>query len=138
MVNYRGSAQTRIEIGPVSSSIPIGAKVVLLIDGVAGSNAADGMIDVADNLIYSVPTGKTFYALGIQLTSVTAVAETIVLSTGDTENAETGTVQSMQIPYLQLEPVWFHVAFTLQAGKFLTYNPSGTGVQFIQVIGYEF
>ncbi len=138
MGNYKSANNQIIRIGGVETKVPIGAKVVMLHDGVAGSSGADGMVDAADNTIYQVTAGKTLRILGIQITCVTATAETIVISSGDTEDAETATIHTHMLPFIAQTPVWHHVDFTLASAKFLTYNPSSTGVAYIEIIGYEY
>ncbi len=138
MGNYKGTTNQKIRVAGVEINVPIGAKVVHLYDAVAGSSAADGFLDVDDNTIYSVTAGKTLRILGIQIIAATAVAETVVISTGDTENAETATLKTLTLPYIATTEHWYFMDFTLAAAKFLTYNPSSTGINHIEVIGYEY
>ncbi len=138
MGNYKGTTNKKIRVAGVETNVPIGSPIIHLYDQVAGSNAADGFLDVADHLIYSVPAGKTLRILGVCQVSATAVAETNVISTGDTENAETATLLTLDLPYLATTPHWLSVDVTLAAAKFLTYNPSGTGCNMVEIIGYEY
>ncbi len=138
MTNYKGSTQRTITVAGVVIIVPSNATIKHLIDIVAASSAADGLMDISDGLIYQVTSGKTFRILGISLTSAGTVAQTVVVSTGDTENAETATLFTLQIPYVAGLPMWFSVDKELASAKFLTYNPSSTGTNMIEVIGYEY
>ncbi len=137
MVNYKGSTR-KITVADVEINVPANATIKHLFDGAAGSSAADGMISASDGLIYQVTTGKTFRILGILMVTPTAVAQTVLLSTGDTENAETGTIITLQMPYGANLNIWISLDKTLASAKFLTYKPSSTGLGYIQIIGYEF
>ncbi len=141
MGNYKSSISSKINWGGVITNVPIGAKIVHLHDQVAGSSAADGFIDVFDNAIYQVPAGKTLRILGFRIQNNTPVAaDTVVISTGDTENAETATLLTILISMNAQQGIIkeVHVDLTLASAKFLTYSPSSTTVIDIEAIGYEY
>ncbi len=136
MVNYKGSTR-KIIVAGVSINVPANGKIVMLQDGVNSSSAADGFLDVNVSTIYSVTAGKTLRILGIGLMPSSANAETVVISTGDTENAETATLLTLTNPFVALLQ-WYAVDIELASAKFLTYNPSSTGLAHIFAIGYEY
>ncbi len=136
MVNYKGSTR-KIIITGLELNVPSNGTVKLLRDAVAADTAADGFIDDSDNLIYAVTTGKTYRILGLGFRCASAGVETVVISSGDTENAETATLITLRLPYTT-ELFWIPVDLTLAAAKFLTYNPSSSGINEILAIGYEY
>ncbi len=137
MGNYKSAAQRKIRVLALETPVPINANVQHLQDIVAGSNAADGLLNIETNAIYSVAAAREFVILGIGLISVAGAVENVVVSTGDTENAETATILTLQLPSSTGIQEWYSVRKILAAGKFLTYNPSGTGLNQIDVVGYE-
>jgi len=137
MGNYKIGSRRKITIAGLQTPIPNVGNAFYLYDMVAGSNAADGMMDVDTNAIYQVAAARTLRILGVRLTSLGTAAETVVISSGDTENAETAGILTLQIPTIADLPVWMSVEKTLAGSKFLTYNPSGTGLSIIEIVGYE-
>ncbi len=140
MTNYKGEKRA-ITTGRQGQVIPIhdGHEIIQLVENVDGSNAADGMLENNTGVIYQVAAGKTFRILGVHVRVGTAAAvSTLVISSGDTENAETATLLTLQIPNSGSALTFFAVDKTLAATKFLTINPSNTEISFIQIIGYEY
>ncbi len=138
MVNYKGQVRS-IVVGGYERSIPAQAKVIQLHEQVDGSSAADGMFDTSDGIIYSVPAGKTLVILGVTLHGKAAAAlDVVVISSGDTENAETASLVSIQIPIGNaITEFVLDGSITFASAKFVTINPSTTTLDYITMIGYE-
>ncbi len=138
MGNYKSVHHKQtIRVAGVETNLPIDSTIVHLLDQVVAAAVADGFRRAETGVIYSVTAGKTYRILGVMIVATSAQVQTIVISTGDTENAETATLITIDTPYLAATPMWYAVDKSLAAGKFLTYNPSSTNVEHIEVIGYE-
>ncbi len=145
MANYK--IVRTITIGGVTVLVPNNATIKFLSEHVDGSNAADTMLDAGDGGAYQVATGKTFHLIGITIWCDTPVAgETIKISTGDTENAETAAViNTLQLPMVTQitgNGTEYFVGDTptgntWASAKYLVINPSGTTVDWITMVGYE-
>ncbi len=134
MVNYKGQIRSILVAG-YEKSIPAQAKIVTLHEVAAADTGADGMIDDADGLIYQVTAGKTFHCLGV-MTDTDGNSGSMVVSSGDTENAETATVATIYT-WSSTAEEWHIRDFTIASAKFITHNPSGTQVTYVKMIGYE-
>ncbi len=137
MGNYK--QVNEIKVGNLTTRLPSSGKYKVLNDAVEFATAADGAHDIEDNLIYSVPAGKTFRCLGIRCFIGAAVGGTsLTITEGDTENAET--TSKIIFPLVGAIGHWseFYTDITFAATKFITYKPSGANVNHIQFIGYEF
>ncbi len=137
MTNYKG--EKRAVVGTwFSYPVHDGHKLIALDENVDASNAADGFHDISTGVIYQVTAGKTFRMLRIQVRIGTpGAASTLVISSGDTENAETATLLTLKLPN-QAGNQYYQVDKELASAKFLTHNPSGTDVIFINIVGYEY
>ncbi len=138
MVNYKANPRV-IKTEAVTYPVNDQFEIIQLDDNVDGSNAADGFHEVNTGVIYQVATGKKFRMIGLTVRIGTGgAASTLVISSGDTENAETSTLLTIKLNNLNSSIDHYAIDKELVAGKFLTYNPSGTDVLFVKIIGYEF
>ncbi len=145
MANYK--IVRTITVGGVTVLVPNNATIKHLSEQCDGSNAADTMIDSGDGNAYAVATGKTFHLIGVTLYCDTPVAgESVKISSGDTENAETATIiNNLMSPMITQKTGNGTEYFvgdtpsgnTWASAKFVVYNPSGTTVDFITMVGYE-
>ncbi len=120
MTNYKGEKRAVIT-GHQGAIFPIhdGHEIIQLVENVDSSNAADGFLETNTGVIYQVAAGKTFRILGIKVSTKTASAiSTVVISSGDTENAETATLLTLQIVNGSSNVLYFTVDKTLAATKF--------------------
>ncbi len=142
MVNYK-TPWDSLEWNGYRRHIPNKAIVKHLTEQVDGSTAADTMIDIADLAAYAVATGKVFHLLGVEIWCDTPVAGgTIALKSGDTEDAETSTVHTLELPMVSQKTgegtkYIIDQAVTWASGKFVVINPSGTTVDQIHIVGFE-
>ncbi len=137
-MNYK-STQRSITVHGIKVFIPANGVIKHLYDQTASAATADAMRDVDTQAAYQCPTGKTFHIIGVYLHhDETIVAGTVVLSSGDTEDAETSTIVSITtIPKANGVIEAYFENKTLLAGKFLTINPTAATEEFIEIIGYE-
>ncbi len=137
MVNYKSKRKT-ITFAGVEYPIPEAAVIKFLHDDTASATAADSMFDSNDNLVYAVTAGKTFHLLGVRIFhDETISAGSLVVSSGDTEDAETAAIITLKVGATANIIVEVPMDKTFAAGKFVVYNPSAAVVENIQMIGYE-
>ncbi len=138
MGNYKNPLHTLLGFpdGGILHQIGSGKTPTLLFDRVANATTADGFLKHKTGTIYSVTAAKTFTACGLAVYLDTTTAGDLVISTGDTEDAETATVFNCQLIGV-VGWLYIPVNFTIAAGKFITYNLSGAGVEMIELVGYE-
>ncbi len=135
MVNYKVQSHKRIIIDTLEITVPSNAKIVVLHEPTAASASADAMRDDADGAAYVVTSGKTFTCLGV-LTDGDGNAGNVVISSGDTEDAETATVMTVY-NWTSLNEQWHILPFTIASAKFITINPSSTQIKYMKMLGYE-
>ncbi len=135
-MNYKDTLRS-INFGGVVTPLPEKAVIVVLTEQTQRSTAADAM--QLNSSVYSVTSGKTFRCLGIHLVSDNNGGPgDVVISSGDTEDAETSTITTVQIPTTVARVVInTAIDFELLSGKFLTINPSTARVDFIYMVGYK-
>ncbi len=134
-MNYKGRARTTIKISGFEESVPAAASIKHLTEQVALATAADGM--QFENGIYQVTAGKTFHIIGVMVHVNSTGGGNVLLSSGDTENAETASIITLPLPSGRAGVTEFQVTKTLAASKFLTIKPSAAVVDYIEIIGYE-
>ncbi len=134
MANYKPRLTHSLGTAGVNISVAEKASIKVLHDYVNNSNVADGFLDSTTGLIYQVPSGKTFNAVSMTLQTNAAEA-TMDIYQGDTENAVT--LLKMTRGFKVLDVAIFACLFTIASTKFITYDPSGTGIYDIELIGYE-
>ncbi len=137
-MNYKGKVRS-ITIAGIEMSVPAGAIIKHLYEQTGSSSAADGMFDQDDLAVYAVPAGKQFHLLGVKLhLDETLTGGTLVLSTGDTEDAETATITSIDIATMKnvVQEIWINDKIWA-ATKFITINPASAVIEYTEMIGYE-
>ncbi len=135
MVNYKPRYPITITAGTLTTPLPPESKFKYLYDNVANIQAVDGFLDGETGLIYQVPSGKTLQVVAFFM-RVTAVASSITVHQGDTENAQTdlkATISSFASPLEYM----LNFPWTFASSKFITYEPSSTRHQFVEIHGYE-
>ncbi len=136
-MNYK-STQPKIIIGGYERTIPSDGKLVSLIEPTNANASADAMFNEITNTLYQVTSGKTFHLLGLRYSLVAAGGGTLVISQGDTEDAETVTKVTLMLGF---ELVAVHEVgmdeITFASAKFITINPSTTNIAQIRMVGYE-
>ncbi len=135
MANYKPRYPITINFGKLTVPIPVGGEPIVLDDFINLQSAADALLDGATGSAYQVTTGKTFHCVGIYIRT-TAVASSIVISEGDTEDAETITKATLSNSGSPLE-LEFNHQWTIASGKFITHNPASTRHYEIRIYGYE-
>ncbi len=139
MVNYKLSNQRTITAGGITIPVPAGATIIYLTEPTNLAATADGMLKAG--VAYQVTSGKTFHIFGVKVHYSGAGGGTVVFSSGDTENAETATILTLEVPdhtgSESHDDFQYVHDITLASAKFLTSNPSGGVVEQIVVIGYE-
>ncbi len=135
MGNYKPLVLNSITIAGITVYLEKNKTLKALYDNVANSSTADGFLDSSTGLIYQVPTGKTFHAIGHKY-QTTAVASTVAIYSGDTENAETAIKVTTSNLAVADEYEWASI-FDILTGKFITYTPASTRHSFIELLGYE-
>ncbi len=138
MTNYK-PFHTSFNIGGQTIPIPELATVKLLTDRTNLSSAADSATDLADNLVYSVPTGKTFHLIGMRLVMGADITSNILLYEGATENAETTLKSTILLPSLAdwgHNYEWYFIDVTFAAGTFIVLKPTAS-VEYTWFLGYE-
>ncbi len=136
-MNYK-STQNKIVFGGYERTIPAGATLIVLIDDANANASADAMLSEKTNVLYQVTSGKTFHLCGIQYSLVAASGGLVVISQGDTEDAET--VTKVTLKFGSELAVLYDVAIdgvSFASAKFITSNPSTTNLAQIRMIGYE-
>ncbi len=116
-----------------SLSVPTGS-IKILHYPVDGVTTAQSMRDSLTNADYQVPTGKTFHAVTLQLTTTATTG--FILSEGDTADAETTLKYDCQFMKL-LEPNNFDVNIDFASGKYITIKCGAATVFDVFIIGYE-
>ncbi len=137
-MNYKPIERT-ITLSGITILVPNLAIIKSLADTVNISGAADSALDTTDNLVYTVPSGKILHLIGIKLLMGAAIASSILIYQGDTENATTTLKASMILPNIASTlstSFEFYLDVTIAAGKFLVYNPTAS-IEYIQFLGYE-
>ncbi len=134
-MNYKQRIINTLSGGGISVELEKGETIKVLYDDVAFDPSDDGFLDSEDASIYQVPTGKTFH--GVVFKQITnAVASTVFLYSGDTENAKTLYKFGIVNPAI-IGTHYQALQFTILTGKFITYNPQGTSQDYVEILGYE-
>ncbi len=135
MVNYKSGGRRKIIANGVTFNVPATATLIHLIEPVAGSSAADGMLK--DNSIYQVTAGKTFFLKKIVIHTDATGLGSVAINQGDTENAETALKLTITLTGGIAAVIEYMVEISFASAKFVTINPSATVVTYIEMIGYE-
>ncbi len=113
--------------------------LVYLFDQVNGSSGADSMTDIADNLVYQVPTGKRFIITEVTVHVALTGGGSISIYEGATENAQTTLEQVVPVPYIPSQSVTMFVGGSnkFDAGTFVVIKPSSIQTVHVEMLGYE-
>ncbi len=134
-MNYK-PYHTQIQIAGFIISIPESAKLVHLFDRTGGSSAVESMTNAQDDLIYFVPTGKTFHCVGVMITAVTGGGY-VTLYSGDTQDAKTAEIHAVHHSsriYFKQETL---IDYTWASGKYVVIEPNNVFLTHLDLIGYE-
>ncbi len=138
MVNYR-PGEPKIVSDHLVLQISSGFIRKELAEQVALSTAADGMIDSDDNLIYQVPSTKSFALKTVKIwVDSSTTGGTLTISQGDTENAETASKTVLLVPTKINSEVNYAVSEIFSPSKFITIKASAASVAFVTMYGHEF
>ncbi len=137
MVNYKGLTRS-ITFSGIKIHYPAQTGHVVLYDQTALSTTADAFLNTTTGTAYTVTAGKQIHVVGVQVWMDTTTASgTVVISQGDTEDAETVTKWTVRLPTKTNAYMEQMCNFTVAAGKFITLNPSAASVSHIVLVGYE-
>ncbi len=136
MTNYRSTNRNKIIIAGFETVIGK-AVPIHLTEQTINDTAADAMYK--DSAVYSVPTGKKFILLGVRVYVDSTGGGDLAIWEGATEDAETSLKQTVDLAVAGVNNVieYYIHSVSFAAGKFITINPSGTQVEFVELLGYE-
>ncbi len=135
MVNYKSGGRRKIVAGSIQVNVPANGVLVHLLEQVALSTAADGMLNF--NVIYQVTSGKTFHVTSIIVHTNATGGGTLAVSSGDTENAETSLIVTIPLHSGLAVATEYYMDFSFVSGKFVTINASAAVVNYVEMFGYE-
>ncbi len=136
-MNYKQHTYPVVKIGGVETVITPEKILTVLNYTFDGLAAKKSVVRHSLDAVFVTTAGSTFHALGI-VGYGTGTAMRIACSQGDTLDSDTlhrATV-SMSIT-LSPSVQYFATQFIVASEKFLTVNPSTTGLRNVQIIGYE-
>jgi len=124
-----------VNIGGVETSLSKNTKILILFFDFGGGTTPKSLFNVSTNLVYQVPSGKTFQCLGVRIVQI-ATQGNLTISTGDTQDAETATKASFQMPAI-VGITEFPLDITFDATKFITADEDTVTINTLWMLGYE-
>ncbi len=137
MANYKRRDSDYVGVEGFQKVVPTGAIVRILGYPHGGTAGPQSLRDNGNGADYTVPTGKKFYGIGLMLIVKTTGTTQYDIHSGDTADSQTTRVVILDLVLNTGENYKFPLNFTIEAGKYVTGDPSGSTIQNAQLIGYE-
>ncbi len=135
MTNYKPRFAIYTTFSAITTPWPETQTFKILSYPFANSAVEQSLRDEEDNADYVVPTGKTFNMIGF-IVSHTTQALTRNWYQSDTADALTTLKSQWTAPgFAGTSEVFTNMTFA--AGKYITFDPTLSGINFVQAIGYE-
>ncbi len=137
MANYKPQKLDYISVAGFNKFIPAGAKPKILYWPHAGNAGPKSFKDSDPDTIYTVATGKKFYAVAVEILFSATGISLYQIHSGDTEDAQTLQKIYYDMNGISGQKLSFPTNFTIEAGKYVTGDPAGAVVRLGLCYGYE-
>ncbi len=134
MANYKPYAVNALRFGSLTRYLSVSTKIKILYFKINAGTAPKSLFDMEDNLVYTVPAGKTFNAIGLVLAQ--AATNDLQINEGATQDAETTLKIDVKTPNGS-ESYSVPLNFTFAAGKYITVDSEDANIYTVYLYGYE-